>query len=673
MIRRLGAIVVLSAMAAACPALAAEPVPVEQIPPGKVLAQIPAGLFDIDPAALKQERLDNAVMEKAGAQMAAEGSGALFAPPRAVEAALREVLLAALKRNLTIRRSGLTREIAERALSEAQAVFDPVFIAVLSTAEASNFSRTDHALRWKPLTEFVPVNQFDKRRGFYCQPDAAALTVVLDPADAAISPEGGCYIIPFETSRSPVQTVQYDRKRTAGDYPSTIKSSDPDKFQPRRQRTTFGQATLAQRLPWGVQTQAQVKLTHKETYFKLNEVSALPSSWGEYGRPWTTSITTTTSIPLPGSKNFGPYADADFGVATRRVAIDAADYDARAVVNSTLQQVENTYWTLVGAILNLNAAVEAVDQVRGMADAVRQIYEDGYVTTSQMGQIEAQLANLETARDREYGRALAASERLREMLDDGEDRLLLPLGWRKLLDAPPVEPKFSSDRVLDHPSYRRAAISVRLAEMSLRQRQALTRPDVSLTVANRFDQSNAVFGFKSATESLRESINPDTVSHTVTMNFQRPWGNRAAKAAVAEADSLTRQQRLTQERVGAQLAEDFDVARIALSSARHRLDVARNGLRLADAAYESSLRLMNEGLLATYETLGRLQARLDARIALNAAMIDARLAEMRMYAALGLLAERAGERTAVTAGDRQRLRVLGDAGQFRHFSGGEPK
>jgi outer membrane protein TolC len=649
---------------------AAEASVLDSIPAGSKLLEAPPGIFVIDAGALKRERLDNAVMEKARTQLLEAGSGALFAPAHTAEAPLREVLLSALKRNLTIRRSGLSRDISERALSEAQAVFDPVFIAAVSTTENANFSRTEYAMRFKPDTEFVPINQFDKRGGFYCQPNSAALTVVLDPADAAISPEGGCYIVPFTSTRSPVQTVQYDRKRTRGDYPSSVKASDPDKFSPRRQRTSFGSATIAQRLPWGVQTQTQFKLTHKETYFKLNEVSALPSSWGEYGRPWTSSITTTTAIPLPGSKNFGPYADADFSVAVRRVAVEAADFDARAIINGTLQQVETVFWTEVGAILNLNAAVEAVDQVRGMADGLRQIYEDGYVTTSNMGQIEAQLAALETVRDREYGRVLSSSERLREMLDDGEDRLLLPLGWRRLLESKIPEPALSIDRVLEHPSYRRAAISVRMAEMGLRQKQAQTRPDVALTLTNRFDQSNAVFGYKTIGESVRESINPDNVTHTVTLAGSRPLGNRAAKAAVVEAESIIRQQRLTQERVGKQLEEDYEIARISLSSARHRLDLARNSLRLADAAYESSLRLMNEGLLAAYETLGRLQSRLDARIAFHAALIDARLAEVRMYSALGLLAERAGERTAVTAGDRQRLTLLRESGQFRHFSGG---
>lgn len=646
--------------------------PVEELPAGTTMMQTPAGLFTIDPAALKRERLDNAVMEKARVQLLESGVGALFAPEKTVEAALREVMLAALKRNLTIRRAGLSREIAERALAEAQAVFDPVFVAAVSTTETANFSRTEEAMRWKPETEFVPVNQFDKRGGFYCQPNAAALTVVLDPADATASPAGGCYIIPFTSTRSPVQTVQYDRKRTAGDYPSTIKASDPDKFQPRRQRSSFGSATMTQRLPWGFQTQTQVRLTHKETFYKLNEVSSLPASWGEYGRPWTTSITTTHAIPIPGTKNFGPYVDADFGVAARRIAVDAADYDARATVNGVLQQVETTFWALVGAVLNLNAAVEAVDEVRDMAEAVRQIYEDGYVTTSSLGQIEAQLAALETVRDREYGRVLATSERLREMLDDGEDRLLLPLGWRNLLERPVAEPPFSIDKVLEHPSYRRAAVGVRLAEATLRQRQAQTRPDVSLTVVTRLDQNGSVYGFSTATESLRESLNPDNVTHTATLSGSRPWGNRAAKAAVAEADSITRQQRLTMERVGRQLEEDYDVARIALSSARHRLNLAKNSLRLADAAYESALRLMHEGVMASYETLGRLQGRLDARIAVNAAMIDARLAESRLFAALGLSAERAGERTATTTGDRERLALLRRSGQFRHFAGGEP-
>lgn len=644
----------------------------EEIPAGAVLAELPTSLFVIDPATLKQERLDNAVMEKARAQLQEEGGAKLFAPAQTAEAALREVLLAALKRNLTIRRSGLARDIAERAVVEAQAVFDPVFVAALSTTETSNFSRTEHAMRWKPETEFVPINQFDKRGKFYCQPQAAALTVVLDPADAAQSPEGGCYIIPFATTRSPVQTVQYDRRRTAGDYPSTIVASDPDKFKPRRERTYFAAATLMQRLPWGIQTQAQVRLNYRETYYKVNEISALPASWGEYGRPWTTSVTTTTSIPLPGSRNAGPVTDADYAVTARRIATDGADYDVRAMINSTLQQVESVFWAEVGAILNLNAAVEAVDQVRGMADAIRQVHEDGYITTSAMGQIEAQLANLETTRDREYGRVLSASEQLREMLDDGEDRLLLPLGWRRLLDAAAAPPSFDVDRTLSHPSYRRAAVSVRLAEMTLRQRRSQTRPNVALTITNKFDQNGSVYGFATPSQSLRESANPDTVTHTVALNASRPWGNRAAKAAVAEADSLVRQQRLTMERVGQQLEEDYEIARIALSSARHRLELAKNGLKLADAAYESSLRLMNEGLLATYETLGRLQSRLDARIAVNTAMIDARLAEARVYGALGLLAERAGERTALTAGDRGRLALIRESGQLRHFTGAPP-
>lgn len=642
----------------------------ESLPAGTVLAELPPALVQIDPAALKREREDDAVVLRVLKEKNSGEGPALFAPEGTAEAALREVLLAALQRNISIRRSGLTRDIAERALSEARAVFDPTIVAALNTTESATFSRVEHANRWKPQTEFVPVNAFDKRGRFYCMPQSAALTKFYQADDLLLSPDGGCYIIPFQTTRSPVQTNQYDRFRPAGDDPSTIQASDPDDFQPRRQRTSYGQVTLLQRLPWGVQTSAQIKLNHKQTYFKLNEVSALPPSWGEYDRPWTTSITLSASIPLPGSKNFGPTAAADHAVTTRRVAVEAADHEARAIVNSVLQSVEITFWTEVGAILNLNAAAEAMDRITGLAENVRKLHEEGYVTTSSLGQLEAQLAAIETVRDREFGNVLTASESLREALDDGQDRVLLPVGWRKLLETPAIDPGFDIDRVLDNPGYRRAAVSVRLAELALKQRQAQTRPDVSLTVTTSLSQSGSVYGYASATGSLKESLNPDIVSHTVTLATQRPWGNRAALAAVTEADSVVRQQRLAMQRVGLQLEEEYELARISLSSARHRAELARNGLRLAEAAYDTSTRLLDAGIVATYETLGRLQGLVSARIAVNAALIDTRISEVRLLGALGLLAERAGERTATTLADRQRLAALRGTGELRHFTGG---
>jgi outer membrane protein TolC len=188
-----------------------------------------------------------------------------------------------------------------------------------------------------------------------------------------------------------------------------------------------------------------------------------------------------------------------------------------------------------------------------------------------------------------------------------------------------------------------------------------------LSVTNKLDQSNGVFGFKTPMESVRQSLNADIVTTTVTLNAQRQWGNRAARGAVTEADSIVRQQRLVQERVARQLEEDYDTASINLASARQRLELARNGAKLADAAYETAFRLMSEGMQASYETLGVLQQRVGARMAVNAALIDLRLAEIRLYGALGLLAERSGQRTAQTSGDRQRIEALQRSGQLRHF------
>ena len=87
--------------------------------------EVPPGMFTLDAARVADERTGNAVV--AATREALAQTGVLFAPMEIRELALRDAALAALQRNLDIKRSGLNKSVVQRALIEAEAVFDPVF------------------------------------------------------------------------------------------------------------------------------------------------------------------------------------------------------------------------------------------------------------------------------------------------------------------------------------------------------------------------------------------------------------------------------------------------------------------------------------------------------------------------------------------------------------------
>ena len=108
--------------------------------------EVPPGMFTLDAARVADERTGNAVV--AATREALAQTGVLFAPLEIRELGLRDAALAALQRNLDIKRSGLNKSVVQRALIEAEAVFDPVFTLSTSAIPVAQLHprRASHAV-----------------------------------------------------------------------------------------------------------------------------------------------------------------------------------------------------------------------------------------------------------------------------------------------------------------------------------------------------------------------------------------------------------------------------------------------------------------------------------------------------------------------------------------------
>ena len=637
--------------------------------------EVPPGMFTLDAARIADERTGNAVV--AAAREALARTGVLFAPLEIREIGLRDAVMAALQRNLDIKRSGLSKSVVERALTEAEAVFDPVFTVSASGSMSRDFDRVERPMQWKPATQEYKRGQQIKtsesiENVFLC---GDMIDILEQPEDMQVrfltgrlvTPDanGECHVRVLPAT-APVALVSFDKQRVAGYYPvhkqASIKSSTG------QDESYTGAGGVSQRLPWGGSIDVSIASTYHDTYYTNNPNDPLTRSYGSYKRPWTSRASLSTGHALPYTKNFGDGDDSRLAIDVARINLNIADFAVRGIVNQTLQTVDELYWSLVGAVHRLNAAAGSVALAEETSRRMQKKMELGLATESNRAQVEAQLARLRATQQQLFGDYVTASETLREALNEQDEVLILPVGYSAALDNPPEAPAGPAN-VLDSPDYLRAETAVRIAMRVRDTRVAQTRPDLSISSGVQLGQSNAVFGYSSISESVRNLISYDTASASIGILYRRPVLNRAAKAAVTIAESEIARQTLLLHQVETQIRGEYEAARIQMVSARQRIEDSRKRLEIVRGLYERAVRLEAGGVVTAYETIGRLGTLLDAQLNHVQARIDVQTAQTRLLAAVGALADRYGERVAQTADDRQRIAHLRQTGGMVTFGG----
>jgi outer membrane protein TolC len=560
----------------------------------------------------------------------------------------RNAAMEALQKNLDVRRNRLRREVADQALAEAKALFNPVLNLSVSYGQSQTFQRIERATIFRRATTV----------------DKGGNNVLANP-----DPNGD--------RRNPKAVFNDSRPDQVGQ--ARIPASLASPTGPARSMNY--QIDLSQQLPWGANLLLSYKALDQDTFF-VNNSAVLRTenpppnfkAFGSYGRPWVSSFLTRLSIPLPGSRFFGPYAEQDVAVKLAYLGQEQAYWDVQTQINTTLRDVDLAYWDLVDSLLNIQILHEDRKTVRQLREKTLQLFKTGLATNYDQAQVDAEVARVEGQVEQAWNNYVQRSNELARLLDRSTDGdLLVPSGYSQALASAykiPHEPA-TPDTSTDNPGMIAAALNVNAAQIERERRRVRTRQDVSLNAQVNLLQSNRVFGYDSFGASAENVFDPDIVEQSYSVDFRYPWGNRAVHARLGQAEAGLQKQELALRATDNRVQRELHSGYAGLNSANARVEITARNIQLAELAYAKALQQQELRGVTEYEVAEQNKRLLQARLAHVAARTQRKQAEARVLAAMGIFANVYAERYAQTDVDRYRLQLLA-ANHALHYFGKQP-
>ncbi len=607
-------------------------------PPGQVRVE---DLALTDHTMLENEQEIQAMIRREVSQT--EGMAGRFGAKQLLELDPREAALRALDRNLAIQRSQVAERISKAALLEAKAVFDPVLLLSFSFDRSETFTRIERDQRFRPATRVD-----DQDRDVVGSEDPvdprSPLAVFVDPQ--VTRDESTRVVASQESITGPTETFTYD-------------------------------LALEQPLPWGTSLELFYQAIDQDTFFvnnpnvfinNPNPPLALISS-GSFDRSWVSSLLARFSLPLPGSKDFGPYAEQEVAIKRADYGKERAFWEVEAEINNTLLAVDLAYWDLTNSLLSLHRTIENRKGVEKLLELTRRLFDLREATNYDLAQVQAELARLQGEEERAWNNYVLTSDALVQALDLPASNLLLPTGYSgafgKAFSVP--EAQVTASHTAGNPERLAATVDVKTAHLEQRRRAVRTRPDLNFVAEAEFRQSNRRFGYESFGESLENIVDPDIITQTYSVEYLYPWGNRAVKAAFAQARADTAKQQFIERETENRLQRTLDNARIELISATERVAITARNVRLAELAYGKSIDQQQARRVTEYEIVQQSADLLAARLNHIAALTERKQAEARLLATVGILGRLYPQRLAQTDLDRYRLSLLEANGVLQHF------
>ncbi len=599
--------------------------------PGAAETAPPPSVVMTDPEAALQESEVLKTLRQALEQAIASRKGfGLYKQLKPEVIPIREAALLALRQNLSIQQQGLAREIAEEAVVEADAVFDPVFSVSLSGSRTRTQTRVEEAYRFKGGT-------------------------VAD---------GGNLVVNF--SEGPIQQLIYDGARTEGFFRDVVTANEASKTGSKKTATL--DLILEQQLPWGQSFSVDLTIHREPKFFTNNAGSEELETHGNYDRPWISTLTSSISTPAPFTKGFGPDSPNAIADEISRISLQVARRTLQVVINDILTEVDSAYWDLVSAAQVLYVSIQTQAVVEDLLTRTRRLYRAQSIIRSDKSQVESLAASVRGDVEQAFLDYVSASNALWRLLGGKDPVLLMPAGYAALFSRTSYVPE-DPGLIFGNPEYLDAVLDVRSADANLRGAENQALPDIYLSATATLAQSNAVFGYDDVGKSLENVANPDSITLAFSASFIRALGNRAAEATADSASHFATQRRLELRKVRRELENEFEDALISLKSARESVGITQRNLELARSVYERSLRLQKNREVTEYQISENVRTLLSRKRSFISALVSAKKAEATALAAAGLLAEHYGERTAQTVADVVRLRALAGTGELKHFGG----
>jgi len=589
----------------------------------------------------------------------------------------REAVVRGLETNLSLAIGRPEPDRAQTVLREAQAVFDPVLDLQLGYNRKDSYTRTRVGLV-RPKS-FVPV----------IGPAAGGETISstnpptandLDP----LNPVGGPPLPGFRrlnfctaTQGLGCQPTTQPVIRALEFYQNTNKTPVFDTITANGGRATLNKGHplqqvnvsvgLSQELPWGGTVQLTDNTIQQKIYYESRH-------YWEDGQ-YTTNLSGTFTSPVPYGKGFGPDNPHNAAIQSARISREQADWTLKDLVNSTLRDVDLAYFEVVRQLEALESTVKNRESIIQLQERQnRMIKQDpGLVTRYQEAQINNEVSKAGIQVEQALQNYLSASVSLASLIGDPDARsgsaIYLPYAYGRDLNTPlavNLDGALATARV-NRPDFHVVALGRDSAEVNRRLAENQARPDIQVSASVNANENGSTYGYSNPYQSTMALGQPDSVNQNYGVTYTRPWGNRAAIAAVDIARLSVEDQEIVIRDTDSRVKREITTDLATVQSARARLTHSEAQAKSLRSAYESLGRQLEAGLVGEDQIISASRNLLSAELARISAKIDNREAETVLLYAQGTIANVLPGQTAQSPLDERRVALLADSGTLKYF------
>lgn len=621
-----------------------------------------------DPEALARERTINKEIAEDLKSNYGSGVKRLIARDGSTEISLRQAALAGLQQNLAIQRSQLADKMAAAALVEAKAVFDPVL----------NFSM------------LYSVNQKNDR----IEKDYEQKVTAVEVGLGEVGPRGDvpckkavCYRVYFLDESSLVTYVEFDRQRIPGQMYLKESIYASESYMEGKQKKVTSNVALQQSFWWGANLSFTLSIINQDRVYTLypdarraggycvnsknySTFDTCVTLMGNLNRPWSSSLTLGFNTTLPWTKGFGKYSPQNTSVLLSEIGKERSRWTVESTINSTLQTIEMAYWDLVDATTALYATLENKKNVQVLVKKTNRLFKVHEITQYNKDEMDAELARVEGLEESRWNGLVQSSNKLKKLLEIDDRPVLLPTGYSSILYGSRREQLARMEATTDNnPDIQVTKTGIKSADVNVKAGETGVRPDILLSLSESVSQtsSRTGVGFKSLNTSLEDLDSPDTLSQSANVSFTRPWGNRAAKATLAQARIGKVQSAFQLESIRGGIELEYKNAVISLESAAKRVAITASNLDLAQMAFDKAEVQREQRSVTEYELVVKSGDVLTARLDWIRALIDRKKSEAKLFGATGAIASQYPNMIAVNSMDRNRLQRMASAKVLNYF------
>lgn len=550
-----------------------------------------------------------------------------------------ELAILGLRKNLSARLAGLQPLLAQEALLEASALFDPVLeVSVnLSVADQTARSITTNIIRQK------------YKSGPQCQ-------VLMQVPTADIN------------NRADIWKLCFAKKDGSVELTGPVYAVPPSTEHPGKNKAAVTSVGITQQLPWGPVLTVVDTSTYNKTYY-----STMGHSYS-YDAPWTSSLFASLSIPLPGTKGFGPLAPADYSVKLAQINNQRGFWEVKAAINNILLEIDLAYWSLVSAAENLAVVIENTKLLGLLESSFDRRYGQKLITSFDKLQFDSEIAQAKLDEELALDNYYQASTTLAAMLTDNPeevfDYILFPAGFSYVssgLPAPLVG-ELQEIALKKRPEISAQKLDFEARNLNLYFSENQLLSDVRFNISGTFSQDGSTYGYKDIARSLEGLASPDAIAVSTSLTHTAALGRRSDKANLRVAEVNVVAGNYSVRGLKNSVRRQVSDAHAGYLSAKNRLADAGDALAISELAYGLLEKKFKIGESVSQVELNRNRRDLaSAKRAVSAAQIDIRVMESRLMAAQGNMTERYFMKNVENQFEQRRIATLEANNVLKYF------